>query len=283
MTLRFQRLAIILLTVILLAGAITLILYNSKKNIVFFFTPSEILFDKIENNQKIRIGGIVKEKSIKNLNDDTLIEFIVTDNKKEISVLYDGIVPDLFRENQGIVVEGLLISNTKLRANRVFAKHDENYMPANVKKQLEKNDYWKKNYYQQSLPGFETNDLFDENKIIQNKTIDQKISLINFFASWCIPCKKEHHLLIKLKKDFPNLVMVGFNHKDKKVDAINFIKDNGNPYNYIGIDKKGEIGLEFGVFGLPETYLVDKSGNIIFKHAGPLTKKIIKDQIIPNI
>jgi len=173
MTLRFQRLSIILLTVILLAGAITLILYNSKKNIVFFFTPSEILIEKIENNQKIRIGGIVKEKSIKKLNDDTLIEFIVTDNKKEISVLYDGIVPDLFRENQGIVVEGLLINNTKLKANRVFAKHDENYMPANVKKQLEKNDYWKKNYYNVSIQGFETNDLFNKNKTIKNKTIDQ--------------------------------------------------------------------------------------------------------------
>ena len=280
---RFQRLVTILVSFLLLTGAITLILYNSKKNIVFFFTPSEMLLEKIENNQKIRIGGIVKEQSIKNINNDTLIEFIVTDNKKEISVLYDGIVPDLFRENQGVVVEGVLINKTKLRANRVFAKHDENYMPANIKKQIEENSYWKKNYYQQSVPKFETNDLFDENKIIKNKNIDQRVSLINFFASWCIPCKKEHPLLIDLKQNFPNLVMIGFNHKDKKIDAINFLKNKGNPYNFVGVDKNGEIGLEFGVFGLPETYLVDKDGNIIFKHAGPLTKKIIKDQIIPNI
>ena len=147
MSIRFQRLVIILLSLILIAGATILILINSKENLIFFFTPTELAESSLQINQKVRIGGYVKKDSIKNkLHDDESIIFIITDNKKDIIVEYQGILPDLFREEQGAVVEGILIKKNELKAERVFAKHDENYMPASIKKQLIKENYWKKNY-----------------------------------------------------------------------------------------------------------------------------------------
>ena len=146
MTIRFQRLVLILFSLILLASAVILILVNSKKNIVFFYTPSEISELDIQLKERMRLGGIIKEDSIKKMLNKNLIEFIVTDNKKEVIVQYDGILPDLFRENQGAVIEGFFIKKKMFLAERVFAKHDENYMPRSLKKQLQENDYWGKNY-----------------------------------------------------------------------------------------------------------------------------------------
>ena len=105
--------------------------------------------------------------------------------------------------------------------------------------------------------------------------------LINFFASWCIPCKAEHPIFFQIKKDNPNLFILGINHKDTKEDAIKYLNDDGNPYDYVGTDKNGLIGLEFGVFGLPETFIIDKTGKIIFKYLGPLTTEIIEYEIQP--
>ena len=133
----------------------------------------------------------------------------------------------------------------------------------------------------QDLPKFKVNSLFDEKKIMADYDIKEKQVLINFFASWCIPCKAEHSLLNYLKIENPNLILIGINHKDKKVDAIKFLEDNGNPYNFVGIDKNGNIGLEFGVFGLPETFITDNKGKIIYKNIGPITKDIIKNEINP--
>ena len=282
MTIQFQRLIIILLSLILIAGAIILILVNSKNNLIFFFTPSELVESTAQIDQKVRIGGFVKKNSIKNkLNHDQSIIFIITDNKKDIIVEYQGILPDLFREEQGAVVEGTLIKKNKLKAEKVFAKHDENYMPKSIKKQLEENQYWKTNYFNEDIPQFDIVSLIDETKILSNQDINDKLSLINFFASWCAPCKKEHPFFIKLKNQYPELLIIGINHKDMKEDAINFLDTEGNPYNFVGNDSDGNIGLEFSVLGLPETFLTNKRGEIIYKHIGPLTKDIINNDIIP--
>ena len=282
MSIQFQRLIIILLSLILIAGAIILILINSKKNLIFFFTPSELAESTLQINQKVRIGGFVKKNSVrKKLNDDQSIIFIITDNQKNIIVEYQGILPDLFREEQGVVVEGTLIKKNKLKAEKVFAKHDENYMPASIKKQIEENNYWKKDYFNKNIPQFNIVSLIDETKILSNQDINNKISLINFFASWCAPCKTEHPFFIKLKNQFPELLIIGINHKDKKEDAINFLNKEGNPYDFVGNDYEGKIGLEFGVFGLPETFLTNNQGKIIFKHVGLITKDIIENNIIP--
>ena len=145
MSLRLQRLVLILITLVMLGAASILILFNAKQNIVFFFTPSELLNNNVHFDKKIRIWGYVKKSSFVKKSSNKY-EFVVTDNTSELLVAYEGLLPDLFREGQGIVIEGFLNNNNKINASKVYAKHDENYMPASIKKELEKNNQWKKNY-----------------------------------------------------------------------------------------------------------------------------------------
>ena len=98
---------------------------------------------------------------------------------------------------------------------------------------------------------------------------------------FCPPCKIEHPLFFKIKEEHPNLFIIGVDYKDSKNDALDYLKKDGNPYDFVGYDKQGLIGLEFGVFGLPETFLINKKGKIIYKHLGPLDKKIIENDIYP--
>ena len=145
MSLRFQRLILILTTLVMLGAALLLILFNTKQNIVFFYTPSELIENKITSGVKVRIGGYVKKSSIKKKSINSY-EFKITDNKNEILIFYNGILPDLFREGQGTVIEGLINDQDTVNASKVYAKHDENYMPASIKKELEKDNQWKKEY-----------------------------------------------------------------------------------------------------------------------------------------
>ena len=116
------------------------ILKSLEENVVYFFSPSEI-YDKsnITFNEKIRIGGLVKEDSI--VKDQTSMKFIITDLKREIIVSYSGTVPNLFSEGKGVVAEGELRDKKYFVANEILAKHDENYMPPEVSKALEKSNY----------------------------------------------------------------------------------------------------------------------------------------------
>ena len=145
MSLRFQRLVLILLTLIIIGVATLLIMFNAKQNIVFFYTPSELLENNIDSKIKLRIGGYVKKSSFveKSLNK---YEFKITDNSNDLLIFYEGMLPDLFREEQGIVIEGFIGQDKNIVASKVYAKHDENYMPASIKKELEKNNQWKKDY-----------------------------------------------------------------------------------------------------------------------------------------
>ena len=145
MSLRFQRLILILITLVIMSAALILILFNAEKNIVFFYTPTELIENNNSIDKKVRIGGYVKQSSIikKLLNE---YEFKITDNTNDLVVFYNGILPDLFREGQGTVVEGVLNNKNIIIASKVYAKHDENYMPASIKKELEKNNQWRKNY-----------------------------------------------------------------------------------------------------------------------------------------
>ncbi len=145
MSLRFQRLILILITLVMLGAALLLILFNTKQNIVFFYTPTELIEKKISLGVKIRIGGYVKESSFKKKSLNKY-EFKITDNKNDLLVFYEGMLPDLFREGQGAVIEGIINNQNNISASKVYAKHDENYMPASIKKELEKNNQWKKEY-----------------------------------------------------------------------------------------------------------------------------------------
>ena len=148
MTLRFQRLILIIITLVMLLSAVLLILFNSKKNIIFFYTPSELIENNHPLQQIVRVGAFVEKESLKKITFDTY-EFNITDNLKSLRVTYQGLLPNLFREGQGVVIEGVLLEQNYIQANTVFAKHDENYMPVSIKKELEKNEYWQKNYNNQ--------------------------------------------------------------------------------------------------------------------------------------
>jgi len=131
------------------------------------------------------------------------------------------------------------------------------------------------------VPIFESSSLYNSKDIIKTKDIKNKKTLINFFASWCSPCKIEHPLFFEIRKKYPELYLLGFNHKDPTSDAKKYLEDDGNPYDFVGVDADGLIALEFGVFGLPETYLINEEGKIIFKFMGPITKDVLKNEIEP--
>jgi cytochrome c-type biogenesis protein CcmE len=113
-----------------------IILSNLKDNIVFFYPPSEVYKISYDDN-KVRVGGIVKEGSIQKIS-GAKISFIITDNIAEMEIIFDGIVPALFREKQGIVAEGKLISEKSFLAKKLLAKHDENYMPPEIVNSIKK-------------------------------------------------------------------------------------------------------------------------------------------------
>ena len=140
---RKKRIYLISLFFITIATSIYLILWALRDNIVFFYSPSEIQqkisLKEIDEMSKLRLGGMVKESSIEQLNDGS-INFIITDFDREMVVFYKGIIPDLFKEQQGVIAEGSINNEGMFIANSILAKHDENYMPPEVQDALKK-DY----------------------------------------------------------------------------------------------------------------------------------------------
>jgi len=133
--LRFLLIIIILVTLILTTF---LILKSLEENVVYFISPSEIKkLPEINNSEKIRVGGMVKENSVQMSQNQ--INFVITDYKSEINVNFSGAIPNLFAEGKGVVAEGFLEDRNFLKAKKILAKHDENYMPPEVKEALEKN------------------------------------------------------------------------------------------------------------------------------------------------
>ncbi len=140
---KYRRLFITIVIILTLGLATKLILMALEDNIVYFYTPDDLIekFGDTKNIQnKIRIGGLVLESSIKKEGEKTI--FMITDRKKEVKVVFKGPLPDLFREGQGIVAEGMFQNNNFI-ASEVLAKHDENYMPPEVADALKKNNVWK--------------------------------------------------------------------------------------------------------------------------------------------
>ena len=132
--LRLLFLSVILLIIVL---SVFLILKSLEENVVYFLSPSEIKVLPEVSTKKIRVGGMVKDQSI-NINSE-IINFIITDFKNEINVTFSGSVPNLFSEGKGVVAEGYLKDRNYLRATKILAKHDENYMPPEVKAALKEN------------------------------------------------------------------------------------------------------------------------------------------------
>jgi len=133
------RINFLVASLIIIGIAIFIILKSLEENVVYFFSPTEI-YNKtnISLEKKIRIGGLVKINSLKK--DNTLVNFVITDLKNEIAVSFNGIVPNLFSEGKGVVAEGKLKDKKYFVADKILAKHDENYMPPEVSKALEKSN-----------------------------------------------------------------------------------------------------------------------------------------------
>jgi len=128
---RKKRLINILLISLLSGSGVLMVLYALNTNLDYFYTPSEIISEKLPSNKRVKVGGMVREGSVIRNGED--ISFVITDYEESISVQYKGIVPDLFKEGSGVVALGYL-ENNNLKAEKVLAKHDENYMPPALNK-----------------------------------------------------------------------------------------------------------------------------------------------------
>ncbi len=133
---RHKRLIIIAVSVVGFTVSALFVLNALRSNLVFFYSPTEILEGKAPRERQFRVGGLVEKGSVKK--NGAEVDFIVTDLKTRIAVHYEGILPDLFREGQGVVAQGRLVADNKFVADDVLAKHDENYMPPEVADALER-------------------------------------------------------------------------------------------------------------------------------------------------
>ena len=140
---RKQRRAILIGTCLgVLALAVGLVLMALRDSIVFFYTPSEVAEKHLDTGQRFRLGGLVESGSLKR-GEGTTVSFVVTDKRATMPVTYTGVLPDLFREGQGVVAEGALTSEGVFHADSVLAKHDEKYMPPEVAKKLKEQGVWR--------------------------------------------------------------------------------------------------------------------------------------------
>jgi cytochrome c-type biogenesis protein CcmE len=149
MTRKQRRLVLIGSGLAVLAVAVALMLNAFRDSIVFFNSPSDVAERHVPPGTRIRLGGLVKDGSVVR-GDNLVIRFAVTDGKNEIPVHYQGVLPDLFREGQGVVAEGALASGGVFNADTILAKHDETYMPKEVADALKKSGHWKDEYAQRA-------------------------------------------------------------------------------------------------------------------------------------
>ena len=141
MTRRSRRLALIAVALAVVGAAAGIALYALRDNIVFFYSPSEIAEKAVESSARLRVGGLVKAGTLVKSPGQN-VAFVVTDGARDLKVAYQGLLPDLFREGQGVVAEGVLETPGELRAETILAKHDERYMPREVVDALKKQGRW---------------------------------------------------------------------------------------------------------------------------------------------
>ena len=152
MTRKQRRLAVTVIGLALLGGATAMVLAAFSDNLVFFYSPTDLAEKKITPGQRVRIGGLVETQSLARGNGRE-VSFRVTDGKTDIAVSFDGVLPDLFREGQGVVAEGRLGPNGVFVASNVLAKHDEKYMPREVADALKKSGHWQEGGDTEALAG----------------------------------------------------------------------------------------------------------------------------------
>jgi cytochrome c biogenesis protein CcmG, thiol:disulfide interchange protein DsbE len=117
---------------------------------------------------------------------------------------------------------------------------------------------------------------------LSDAAMSGKLTLVNVFASWCVPCRQEHPILKDLAND-SRISIVGINYKDRNDNALRFLGELGNPYKAIGVDPNGKAAIDWGVYGIPESYLVGPDGTIIYKKVGPFDERSLKQDLMPAI
>lgn len=132
------------------------------------------------------------------------------------------------------------------------------------------------------LPEFSLEQVKNMDETLSSVDLQGQVSLLNVWASWCVACRSEHPVLLKLARS--GLVNIyGLNYKDRREDAIRWLDHYGDPYTTSAYDHTGKIGIEYGVYGVPETFVIDKKGFIRYKHIGPVTDDILEKKILPLI
>ena len=129
-----------------------------------------------------------------------------------------------------------------------------------------------------SAPDFDIPQLFEPNKTFSPASLRGQVWVLNVWASWCVACREEHPVLVELAKS-QMAPVIGLDYKDQRADALAMLARQGNPYLLSAFDANGRVGIDYGVYGVPETYVIDKAGIIRFKHVGPITPAILNQKI----
>ena len=131
-------------------------------------------------------------------------------------------------------------------------------------------------------PAFQLSQLDEPAKTFSANEMRGKVWLLNVWASWCVSCREEHPLLVELSRT-KTVPIYGLNYKDKRDDALSWLRDFGNPYVLSAFDSDGRVGIDYGVYGVPETYLIDRDGIIRYKQIGPVTQEFLNDKLVPMV
>jgi cytochrome c biogenesis protein CcmG/thiol:disulfide interchange protein DsbE len=137
-------------------------------------------------------------------------------------------------------------------------------------------------YIGKAAPQFKVSQLLAENLTISPQDMRGKVWLLNVWASWCVSCREEHPVLLDFARQGV-VPIIGLNYKDARRDATNWLKQFGDPYQLSAFDGDGRIGIDYGVYGVPETFVIDKEGVIRLKHVGPVTIDVITQKLLPLI
>jgi len=133
-----------------------------------------------------------------------------------------------------------------------------------------------------TAPAFEIAQLEEPNKTFSPASMKGQVWILNVWASWCVACREEHPVLVELARS-QVAPLVGLDYKDKREDALAMLSRQGNPYLLSAYDANGRVGIDYGVYGVPETYVIDRTGVIRFKHIGPITTQILNQKIYPLV
>lgn len=133
-----------------------------------------------------------------------------------------------------------------------------------------------------AAPEFSQPQLYDQNQNFSPADLKGKVWLLNFWASWCSGCKTEHPVLMELAKS-GEVPIYGMDYKDQRDEAVGWLERWGNPYPVVGVDQAGRVGINYGVYGVPETYVIDKQGMIRYKQIGPLDSDTLANKILPLV